>query len=211
MVMGKEGEYNKKIKSENEFSRVGNSRNEQEVSFIEELGDIIKKEYEASTLSETGNITLREITLKDSDFLYELYQIRDPEDILSPIKYEDQKTFVRNYILHSENTPFSAWNIIEVEGKCVGSVTLNKKNKELGYWLFPQYTGKSIGTKAVKLFIKKYPRNYYTAFIRPKNLPSRKMVEKIGFVPTHLKYVLTNKKPSTNIGINEIVIEKKNK
>ena len=114
--------------------------------------------------------------------------MRDPKDILTPITHDEQELFVKKYVSRSDDTPFRAWNIIEVEGQSIGSVTLNKRLNELGYWLMPEYIGSGYGTRAVRLFIEKHPRDYYTAFIRPDNIRSRKMIEKFGFKVTHLKY-----------------------
>ena len=80
-------------------------------------------------------ITLRKIQIKDSDFLYNLYMSRNPQDILTPINADEQEKFVCDFIESNEKHPYENWNIIQVENKSVGSVTLNKKNNELGLFI----------------------------------------------------------------------------
>ena len=80
---------------------------------------------------------IREVSLDDSDFLYDLYLQRDQRDILTPIKLNEQKIFVQNYLEKSNIHPFQSWYVIEIDGERAGSLTLHKKNNELGYWLLP--------------------------------------------------------------------------
>ena len=48
---------------------------------------------------------LREIILTDSDFLYDLYLKREKRDILTSIKYSEQKDFVSSYLKNSSHHP----------------------------------------------------------------------------------------------------------
>lgn len=138
------------------------------------------------------NITLRDVKLSDANFLYSLYTSRNPEDVLSTIKYEDQKKFVQNFLESDETHPYINWNIIEKDDKPIGSVTIHKKNNELGFWLIPEFQGKGIGPKAVKKFMEMCKMDYYTALVRPDNYPSVSLVKKLGFELTHHKYTLKN-------------------
>jgi len=133
---------------------------------------------------------LREVILEDSDFLYDLYLKRDPRDILTPIKYSEQQNFVKNYLEKSEIHPFQSWYIIEIDGTRAGSLTLHKKNNELGYWLFPEFQNKGIGTKAIQQFIEINKKSYYTIRTHIDNKRSQRITEKLGFTLSHYEYKL---------------------
>jgi RimJ/RimL family protein N-acetyltransferase len=131
---------------------------------------------------------LREITVDDSKFLYELYINRDEKDQITKIEFEGQKKFVDNYINKSFEHPFESWLIIEIDGKQAGSLTLNKKNNELGYWLDKKFQGKGIGSKAVKQFMDLHNKSMYTIRSHIENKKSQKIAEKIGFKLTRYEY-----------------------
>ena len=137
---------------------------------------------------------LRQIKASDTDFLYDLYINRAKRDQLSTIKYSGQKKFVSDYIHKLKNHPYEQWLIIEIDGEQAGSITLNKKNNELGYWLIKKFQGKGIGTKAVKQFIKKDNKSEYMIRSHIKNKKSQRIAEKLGFKLTRYEYTLKRKK-----------------
>ncbi len=133
---------------------------------------------------------LREVVLTDSDFLYNLYLQREPEDILTSIKYDEQKDFVKNYLEQLETHPFQSWNIIEIDGKRAGSLTLNKINNEIGYWLLSEFQNKGFGTQAIQQFIEFNKKSFYTIRSHVNNKRSQHIAEKLGFMLSHYEYKL---------------------
>ena len=133
---------------------------------------------------------LREVLSTDSDFLYDLYLQREPEDILTPIKYDEQKNFVKNYLEQLETHPFQSWNIIEIDGKRAGSLTLNKRNNEIGYWLLSEFQNKGFGTQAIQQFVEFNKKSFYTIRSHVNNERSQHIAEKLGFVLSHFEYKL---------------------
>ena len=133
---------------------------------------------------------LRQITLDDSDFLYDLYMKRDPIDIITSINYNKQENFVKNYLDNSDITPFQSWNIIEIDGKKIGAVTLNKKNNEIGYWILPEFQNKGFGTEAIQQFMDKNKKSYYTIRTHIDNKRSQHMAEKLKFKLSRYEYYL---------------------
>ena len=133
---------------------------------------------------------LRQITLDDSDFLYDLYMKRDPIDIITPINYNEQEKFVKNYLDNLDTTPFQSWNIIEIDSKKIGSVTLNKKNNEIGYWIIPEFQNKGFGTEAIQQFMDKNKKSYYTIRTYIDNKKSQHMAEKLNFTLSRYEYRL---------------------
>ncbi|MEX2192348.1 MAG: GNAT family N-acetyltransferase [Nitrosarchaeum sp.] len=124
---------------------------------------------------------IREVLLDDSNFLYDLYLKRPLRDILTQIKYSEQILFIKNYLEKSDKHPFQSWFIIEIDGKKVGSLTLHKKNNEIGYWLLPEFQNKGFGTKAIKQFIEINKKSYYTIRTHIDNKRSQHIAEKLNF------------------------------
>lgn len=133
-------------------------------------------------------IYLKDVTLDDANFLYKLYVLRDPKDILTPIKKAEQQQFVKKFLKKDPSHPYFDWKLIKFEDKIVGSVTLSKKNNELGFWLLPEFQGKGIGPIAVKKLMEKNNKEYYSAIVRAENESSKSLVNKLGFELTHYKY-----------------------
>jgi len=136
------------------------------------------------------SMLLREILLDDSDFLYDLYLKRDPKDILTPIKYDEQENFVKNYLNKLNAHPFQSWMIIEIEGKKAGSLTLNKRNNEIGYWLSTEFQNKGFGTRATKQFMVINKKSFYTIRSYIDNKRSQHVAKKLGFTLSHYEYKL---------------------
>lgn len=131
---------------------------------------------------------LREVVEEDSDFLYELYINRDEREQITKIKSEEQKKFVTDYLNKSKNHPYESWLIIEINDERAGSLTLNRKNSELGYWLIQQFQGKGIGTKAVKQFMEMNKKSKYMIRAHILNKKSQRVAEKLGFKLTRYEY-----------------------
>ena len=105
---------------------------------------------------------IQEITLADSDFLYDLYLKRELRDIITSIDPKEHQNFIKNYLKHTDSTPFQSWCIIEVDGNRIGSLTLHKHNNELGFWILEEFQSKGFGTKAIQEFIKINKKSFYT-------------------------------------------------
>ncbi len=133
---------------------------------------------------------IREIILSDSDFLFELYLKRDSQDIITSINSKDQINFVRNYLKHADSTPFQSWCIIEVDGTRIGSLTLNKQNNEIGFWILELFQSKGYGTKAIQEFIEINKKSFYTVKAHKENSKSNGVIKKLGFKLSHNYYTL---------------------
>lgn len=133
---------------------------------------------------------IREITLADSDFLLDLYLKREPRDILTSIDPTEQSNFVKNYLKHTDSTPFQSWCIIEVDGTKIGSLTLHKHNNEVGFWILEQFQSKGYGTKAIQEFIDINKKPFYTIKSHKDNSKSNGIAKKLGFKLSHNYYTL---------------------
>ncbi|PFA70466.1 GNAT family N-acetyltransferase [Bacillus sp. AFS015802] len=143
---------------------------------------------------ETERLMLRQISMEDVDFLYELYT---SEEVLryfgmSPIDSKDVAvSMVENYEKHLESGGPMRFAIVEKStGKMIGTcgfhaISKSYKRCEIGYDLSPGHWGKGIMGEALSpllsyLFTDK-GMNRVGAVIVPYNKASSRVVEKLGF------------------------------
>jgi len=137
---------------------------------------------------------LKNIELDDVDFTYEIYQSRDKLELPDIISYEEQKKFVIDYINTKENSPFDAWNIIMMNSKKIGLISLRRLNNEIGIWIVPEYQNKGIATLAINFFMKNNPRQYYTALVHTYNKQSQEYFKKVGMKLESYQYRINTDK-----------------
>ena len=121
-------------------------------------------------------IAIRLVNETDLRFLFNLLKERDEEINISHKKiptYYEHKKFVLS-------KPYSKWYIIFNENKKIGSIYLSKQD-EIGIFLKNEVQKEGIGSKTLKLLMKKNPRNRYLANINPKNKKSIKFFQKNKF------------------------------
>jgi RimJ/RimL family protein N-acetyltransferase len=88
--------------------------------------------------------------------------------------------------------PYSAWYIIIVNDKKLGSIYLSKQN-EIGIFLINEMKGKGLGKIVLKLLMNRHPRSRYLANISPNNKQSLKFFEKNNFKLIQYTYEFINK------------------
>jgi len=121
-------------------------------------------------------IRLEKVSKSDLRFLYNLLRQRDPQAKISHKKmptYSEHVKFVMS-------KPYSYWYTIRKKNSKIGSIYLSKQN-EIGIFLDKKFFNKGVGTEALKLLIKKHPRERYIANINPNNKKSIKFFKKHGF------------------------------
>lgn len=121
-------------------------------------------------------IRLKGVTSSDFRFLYELLRERDPTANISHKKFPSYKEHVK----FVKSKPYSKWYVIYSDKKKAGSIYLSKQN-EIGIFLDKKFFNKGVGTEALKLLIKKHPRERFIANINPNNKKSIKFFKKHGF------------------------------
>ncbi|WP_201714301.1 GNAT family N-acetyltransferase [Rossellomorea arthrocnemi] len=143
---------------------------------------------------ETERLVLRQITMNDVNFLYDLYT---SENVLryfgmSPIESKDVAvSMVENYEKHLESGGPMRFAIVEKKTKkMIGTcgfhgISKAYKRCEIGYDLIPEHWGKGIMGEALTpllnfLFTDK-GMNRAGAVIVPYNKASSRVVEKLGF------------------------------
>lgn len=138
---------------------------------------------------------LRHITLADAKGYLECYQGKNIKQALLkiPKNLEEAKKELRGKVMDlKKRKPFGETFAIEVNGKFAGYVELHNLNVkhhehkgEIGYAIHPNFRGKGLATKAVKLLtayaFKKYKLKRISAMGRAKNKASARVLEKAGY------------------------------
>jgi RimJ/RimL family protein N-acetyltransferase len=147
------------------------------------------------TILETQRLKLREITVKDVDFLYEIY--KDPSiSKFTNNLYEDKSeeiAYTKNYI--EKVYPFygfGMWVVIEKEsGRVIGRAGFNFRDDyaglELGYIIGEKFQNQGYATEICKAILEYALLELQVQEIRalshPENLASIRVCEKIGMHP----------------------------
>jgi ribosomal-protein-alanine N-acetyltransferase len=153
-------------------------------------------------------ITIKLATEEDSEFVYELMQDKDCKkyilDRLRAKTIEDQKRKIRSYAAQTKKQ--NRYYLIALLGKeKIGIIDIYNISKEdergaVGYAISKKYRGKGFATKIIKkaiLFVKrKIKIHAIEATVDPKNIASKKTLEKIGFKSVGImkKYSKVNNK-----------------
>ncbi len=130
-------------------------------------------------------IRLKKVTSSDHRFLYDLLREREPVANISHKKlpsYTEHVKFVKS-------KPYSKWYVIYSDKKKTGSIYLSKQN-EIGIFLKKNTQKKGIGSRSLKLLMKKHPRSRYLANVSPKNKKSQKFFTNKGFNLIQFTYEL---------------------
>ncbi len=143
---------------------------------------------------ETGRLILREVKTEDA---YDMLKYLSNKDVVKPMGLAPFQTVkdvwdeINWYKTIYEEGTGIRWGItLKNSGKVIGSCGfLNMLSKhyraEVGYELSKDYWGKGIASEALEAVVKYGYRHFQLerieALIEPTNLPSQKLVEKLGF------------------------------
>jgi len=126
---------------------------------------------------------LREMTVDDHDFVYELIKKNlKPELTVTILKLKPIKEFFKSYFESDLKT-----YIVIVKKERAGFVHITK-NGEIGYYLGEKYRNKGIAVNAVREMLKLHPKERYFATVNIKNTPSNNLIKKLGFQPKGIIY-----------------------
>ena len=137
---------------------------------------------------------LRHIKMSDLQRYLECYQGKNIKEYLLkiPTPTEAKKELKKFIADFKKKRPFGEAFVIEVNGKFAGEISINHLNikhhefkGEIGYCIHPDFRGKGLATKAVKLLtkyaFKKYKLKRISAMGRLKNKASARVLEKAGY------------------------------
>jgi ribosomal-protein-alanine N-acetyltransferase len=141
------------------------------------------------TLIATDQLILKPVELAD---LQDMYVLRTDPQVAQYIERDITKSLddIRQFIEMVIKNKFY-FTIKTINGNnFVGAITLwnidwSKKYAELGYELLPQFQGKGLMSEAVKAMLDyaftEAGFEYIEAYTHQKNIPSRKLLERLDF------------------------------
>lgn len=147
----------------------------------------------------TERLLLREITLAD---LERIYYFRSDPDITKYIKREPQtrekaKAHIEMIAAHYRKSKSISWGITLknpdrlIGTACLWNFSTDRKTAEVGYDLDPNFQGKGYMREALKAVLD-YGFNLsgfktIEAFTDYRNIPSKKLLTVLGFIPNNKK------------------------
>lgn len=108
--------------------------------------------------------------------LYKLLQEREPSANISHRvmpTWQQHRTFIAR-------RPYSAWYLIKSRNDYVGAIYLTAMN-EVGIAILKQWRGLGLGSRAIRLLMRKHVRQRYLANINPRNKKSIRVFQRMGF------------------------------
>tara|TARA_B110000438_G_scaffold303142_1_gene363353 strand:+ start:3559 stop:3960 length:402 start_codon:yes stop_codon:yes gene_type:complete len=120
---------------------------------------------------------LKDVTINDAKFLYELLKQR--EGIVN-ISHKSLPTW-DEHIDYIKNHSYQSWNIIWNDDTRIGNIYLTERN-EIGIFLDKKYQSNGYGSEAIDEFMKKNGKRRYLANINPTNYKSIQFFGKHGFL-----------------------------
>ena len=151
---------------------------------------------------ETPRLQLREFTEDDADYM--LRQLNEPSFIENIADRGVRDTaqaaaYLRNGPIASYATSgFGFWAVIEKStGDIIGMCGLVKRpildDADLGYAFLPEYFGKGFAFEACSACLSGSTQDFglprLLAIVNPSNMPSRRLLEKLGFGLQELREV----------------------
>jgi RimJ/RimL family protein N-acetyltransferase len=125
---------------------------------------------------------------KYATVLWDLLKERKPE---ASISHKHMPT-MRQHLAFIDSQPYKMWAVITKDEYPVGACYLTNAY-EIGIQIFERWQGNGFGEWAVGRIIAMNPTQRLLANINPKNEPSIRMFEKLGF--THIQNTYELRKP----------------
>ena len=129
-------------------------------------------------------MTLRQVTMADAQFLYDLLAERPAHANISHRSMpsiDEHRAFIAS-------RPYRAWYVIQGSKRSrVGSIYLTHNN-EIGIHIATKYRGKGYARRAIEQLMATHPQQRYLANIAPANQPSHQLFSELGF--THIQDTL---------------------
>ena len=143
---------------------------------------------------ETGRCLVREFAMEDLDALFELYAKPGMTDYVEPLySYEEEAAYQEAYIRHRYRYyGYGMWLVFDKEsGQLIGRAGLEDRDypegtaMELGYMIAPEYQRKGYATEVCRAILtyakEELEAESVNCLVDEKNVPSVRLVEKLGF------------------------------
>lgn len=141
----------------------------------------------------TARLLLRTLTEEDADMVlnFNSDEFKTKTEALAYIRWLNNKAY-ENRLIYC----FYIW--LATINQCIGRVYIHSKPElngevEIGYGIAEAYRNQGYateaGTAAVKFAFEKAGLPYLVAIVKPENLASRRVVEKLGFLQEGIRIV----------------------
>ena len=143
---------------------------------------------------ETKRCLVREFAMEDLDALFALYAKPGMTDYVEPLySYEEEAAYQKAYIRHRYRYyGYGMWLVFDKEsGQLIGRAGLEDRDypegttMELGYMIAPEYQRKGYATEVCRAILtyakEELEAESLNCLVDEKNVPSVRLVEKLGF------------------------------
>ena len=157
------------------------------------------------TILETKRCIIREHSIEDFQAILDIYQDKSMTDYIEPLyDGEEEREYQKKYIdVVYKFYGYGLWLIVDKEtGEVIGRAGVESKENcedinqvELSYQVKKEYQNKGIATEVCKAIVnytfEKLEKKSIIANVNEKNIPSIRIMEKLGFKPLgNEKYIL---------------------
>ena len=128
------------------------------------------------------DVRLRDVEEPDLEVLFE--QQLDPEAArLANFPSRDRERFMTHWTTRVLGDPTVFVQTVTVDGEVAGSVVAwwDRDRRFVGYWLGRPFWGRGVGTRALRLFLRREPVRPLYADPYSGNTASVRLLEKCGF------------------------------
>jgi RimJ/RimL family protein N-acetyltransferase len=128
------------------------------------------------------DVRLRDVEKPDLEVLFE--QQLDPEAArLANFPSRDRERFMTHWTTRVLGDPTVFVQTVTVDGEVAGSVVAwwDRDRRFVGYWLGRPFWGRGVGTRALRLFLRREPVRPLYADPYSGNTASVRLLEKCGF------------------------------
>ncbi len=143
---------------------------------------------------ETERLVLRQLTLDDTDFIYQHFSNPDVYRYLlddDPVTSRGQAEEIVRFYVDSIGKSYNRWGIVKkAENILIGTCGFHNWNRrdaraEIGYDLSPEFWGQGFMTEVARESLRHAFQgmglNRVQAIVYPENMPSIRLLEKLGF------------------------------
>ncbi len=133
--------------------------------------------------NEPTTVSLREARDDDVDALY-AHQADPEAAAMADFPSRDREAFLA-HLAGIRADPEVRYRVIEADGVIVGNIGSFDAHggREVGYWIDRAHWGRGVASRALGLLLAQEPIRPLQAGVAPHNAASRRVLEKVGFVP----------------------------
>lgn len=127
------------------------------------------------------DVSIRDCIDSDLPIFFE-HQLDEVANSMIGSVPRDRENFIAHWQAHAKKPSVVQQTIVADQAVAGNIVSFEMaEHREVGYWLGKGFWGKGIATRALRLFLEKYPQRPLHAHAAKHNLGSIRVLEKHGF------------------------------